>query len=393
MALPFTPDEFRARVARLRRAMRAADIDLMLVSDPANIYWLTGAEDWSFYVPQFVLVPADDVTPTWIGRAMDAPGARLTTWLPPERVLGYPETYVQRRGMHASDYIGEHVACTGFRKARIGYESDSYYLSPKSMAHLRAALPDATFVDCELLVSRARAVKSAAEIAYMREAAEIAATAMRAAYESIAPGARQCDAIAAIYRAQVAPSDRFGGDITALCPIILAGEMASTAHPAWSDARFAPEQTVAIELGGARRRYTSGLARTMHLGRKAPERLAATAAAVEEGMEAVLGTLRAGITGREVHAAWRAVLDRHGLTKESRIGYAIGIGFPPDWGEHTFSLRADEDGVIEPDMTFHVILGMWMEGWGMELSETVRALPGGNEVLTRFPRAVEIRAG
>lgn len=391
MTLPFSKNEFKSRTAKVRQRMAEQGVDLLLVSDPANIYWLTSAGDWSFYVPQFAIVTADEEEPMWIGRAMDAPGARLTVWMGQERVHAYPESYIQRTGVHASDYIGEFIASRGFKTKRIGCESDSYYFSPKSFAHLQRALPDATFVDCELLVNWSRAVKSEAELGYMRQAATIVETAMRVAYERIAPGVRQCDAVAEIYKAQIAPNGEFGGDITSLCPIILAGEMASTAHPMWTDAPFANDQAVAIELGGCRRRYTSSLARTLHLGRNPPQKLLDTAKAVEEGLEAVLAVAKAGVTGGAMHAAWQTVLSRYGLKKESRIGYAMGIGFPPDWGEHTISLRAGENAPIEPDTTLHIIMGMWMEDWGMEMSETVRLTPTGVECLTNFPRGLHVK--
>jgi Xaa-Pro dipeptidase len=392
MDLPFTIEEFRARLERVRRAMDEQVIDLMLVADPNNVYWLTGTGDWSFYVPQFVLVSLEDSEPIWIGRAMDTPGARLSAWMRPDRFVAYPETYIQRQGTHASDYIGEFIAARGLGTKRIGYESDSYYFSIKSFVHLQRALPNATFVDCELLVNRARAVKSETEFSYLSQAASIVEGAMRAAYEGIAPGVRQCDVVADIYHAQMAPNEEFGGDLTALCPIVLAGEKASGAHPIWTDERFSNDQTVAIELGGARKRYTSALARTLHLGRTPPSALIDTAKAVEEGLGAVLSTLKEGSTGHEVHAAWAGVLAKYGLKKESRIGYAMGIGFPPDWGEHTISLRAGETDPIPADTCIHVMLGMWMQGWGMEMSETVRITPTGVQCLTQFPRGLYVKA-
>ena len=87
-------------------------------------------------------------------------------------------------------------------------------------------------------------------------------------------------------------------------------------------------------------------------------------------------------------SAWQAVLNRYGLKKESRIGYSIGVGYAPDWGEHTVSLRANETTELKQNMTLHVMLGMWMEDWGIEFSETVLVTPTGSEALTEFERRV-----
>ncbi|MBO6947343.1 MAG: M24 family metallopeptidase [Rhodospirillales bacterium] len=386
MKLPFTDTEFKTRVERVRKDMQGAGVELLLVSDPNNIYWLTGAEDWAFYVPQFVLVSADDPMPTWYGRAMDRPGALLSTWLDNAHVAAYAESYVQKTDCHPSEALSAYIKDTHPGVKRVGYESDTYYFSPRSLQCLIDGLPDATFVDCDLLVNRARLRKSPAEIAYMRNASEIASATMSHAMELIEPGVRQSDVMAEVFKTQIAFNGRFGGSVTGLSPIILAGEKASTAHPAWTDDPFEEGQTIALELGGSCRRYCCGLARTMHLGRDLPADVTSTAKAVNEGMEKVLETMRPGVVAGEVHGAWQKVLDNYGLTKESRIGYGIGIGFPPDWGERAVSLRQEDTTELEPGMTFHIILGMWMDGWGLELSETVHITADGSECLTNFSR-------
>src|SRR3954470_12589374 len=96
MPLPFSVDEYRARAKKVRQAMAEKGVDLLLVADIANQLWLTGCEGWSFYVPQLVILPIADEEPMWIGRAMDAPGARMTGWMKPERIHAVPERYVQR---------------------------------------------------------------------------------------------------------------------------------------------------------------------------------------------------------------------------------------------------------------------------------------------------------
>ena len=58
-ALPFTRDEYAARLAKTRTAMDKAGIDLLFVEDPSNMAWLTGYDGWSFYVHQGVLVFPD----------------------------------------------------------------------------------------------------------------------------------------------------------------------------------------------------------------------------------------------------------------------------------------------------------------------------------------------
>lgn len=392
MALTFTLEEYQARLARLRARMSDQGIELLLVNDPANINYLTGYDGWSFYVPQLVAVSLNDgLPPTWIGRRMDAAQAPLTSWLPAEHVVGYPETYVQAADRHPMDWIAGCLRERGWGEQRIGIETDSYYFSPRALDHLRAGLPGAVFIDADLLVNRLRSVKSDAELACMRKAARLAGRVMQTAFETIRPGVRQCDAMAAILAAQIGGDPEFSGDVTGLLPLIMSGRAAAAPHPIWTDEPFAAEQTTALELGGACHHYNAGLARTLHCG-EPPGKLVETAKVVEEGLEAALDSMRAGVVGEEVEAAWRRVLDRHGLRKESRIGYAIGLGYPPDWGERTLSLRPGERSVLQANNTIHLMLGMWMDGWGMEMSETVLITGTGAECLTRYPRGLMVKA-
>ena len=105
----------------------------------------------------------------------------------------------------------------------------------------------------------------------------------------------------------------------------------------------------------------------------------------------MLGVLKANATGDVAHAAWQGALNRYGLTKESRIGYSIGVGYSPDWGEHTISIRPGDTTPIPENAVIHVILGMWMEDWGMELSETIHVRANDAVCLTNFPRAVHVK--
>lgn len=389
--LPFGRDEYSRRLGSVRTEMQRRGLELLIVNDVANQHYLTGYDGWSFYTPQVVLVPLEDAEPVWIGRAMDAAGGLLTAWMKPENVVGFPEGLVQRPDRHPMDWVAEWIVAKGWGSRTIGIELEAYYYSAKAHARLLAGLPNARIHDGDLIVNWIRAVKSEAEIGYLSKASRLAEAAVAAAYEVIEPGVRECDVIARIQAAQVAGSPDFAGDITALPPTILGGENASAPHIMWSDRRFGRNETIALELAGACRRYTAGLARTIQLG-KAPEKVVETGKAVLEGMEAVLATVKPGVLAEDVDAAWRRVIARYGLKKESRIGYSIGVAYPPDWGEHTISLRPGDKTLLQPGNVVHAILGMWMDGWGIEVSETILVTERGAETLTNFPRAIHVKS-
>jgi ectoine hydrolase len=168
--LRFTRAEFAARLEKTRRAMETKGVDLLIVTDPSNMNWLTGYDGWSFYVHQCVIVPPAG-EPIWYGRGQDANGAKLTAYLKTENILGYPDHYVQSTERHPMDHLSGILADRGWGGLRIGVEMDNYYFSAAAFASLVSHLPNARFTDCTALVNWQRAVKSPQEIDYMRKAA------------------------------------------------------------------------------------------------------------------------------------------------------------------------------------------------------------------------------
>lgn len=90
-------------------------------------------------------------------------------------------------------------------------------------------------------------------------------------------------------------------------------------------------------------------------------------------------------------AAWRRVIARYGIEKESRCGYAIGLSYPPNWGERTMSLRLGDRTVLEPGMTFHLIPAIWRDGWGPEITESFLVTAGAAEPFCSYPRQLFVK--
>lgn len=374
--------------------MRLADRSwsALVVTDPANLHYLTGYDAWSFYTPQCLVVPAEG-QPVLFARAMDAAGAAYTANLSADQIHGYPEALVHRPDRHPFNWITARAKELGVLPdvpdSTIAVEGDSAYFSARGYLALAAGLDHARLVDSVELVNWVRLVKSEYELGLLRIAGAIAEEAMRVALEAVRVGRRQCDVAAEVLAAQARGTGEHGGDYPALVPMMPTGEMAGTPHLTWSDERFRSGEATTIELAGAYRRYHAPLARTVILG-KPPRRLAAASDVLSEVLPLTLDALRPGVTGNEAHQVFDDELRRHGLSKESRIGYSIGIGYPPDWGERTVSLRAGESTAMVAGMAFHVILGMWMDGWGYEVSEPVIITDNGAERLTRLPQTLTI---
>ncbi len=390
MAL-FQIDEYQARIGKTKKRMDNAGIDVLIVSDPANMNYLTGYDGWSFYVPQAVVVAIDLATPLWIGRGMDAAGARHTTFLNDDHIIGYPDDYVQNPIKHPMNFVADEIRRRGWGTQTIGVEMDAYYFSARGFLALQKDLPKAEIKDGNLLVSWVRLIKSDAEINYMQQAGKISEKVMQTALDNLAPGVRECDAVAAVYQAQMAGTDEFGGDYPAIVPMMPTGEKTSAPHLTWTDEPYEKNQAVNLELAACRHRYHSPLARTAYLGKNPPEKLSSLAEHTVEGLNLTLDTIKPGLRCEEIELVWRKHIAKAGLEKESRIGYAMGLNYPPDWGEHTASLRPGDKTVLAPNMTFHMILGMWMDDYGFECSESFRITETGCETFADFPRKLFLK--
>lgn len=385
----FTAEEYATRLARTRQAMERAGVDLLIVTDPSNMHWLTGYDGWSFYVHQCVLVtPGGEVL--WYGRLQDSRGAQLTTSLPHADILSYPDHYVQSTERHPMDLLAQFIAERGWKTARIGVEMDNYYFSAAAFASLQKHLPDARFHDATYLVNWQRAVKSPAEIGYMRKAGQIVAKMHQRIVDVIAPGMRKCDLVAEIYDAGIRGVEDFGGDYPAIVPLLPSGENASAPHLTWDDAPMRTGEGTFFEIAGCYRRYHCPLSRTVFLG-KPDQRFLDAEKATLEGMDEALDAARPGNTCEDIANRFFATLSRHGFEKDNRTGYAIGLSYPPDWGERTMSLRKGDRTELRPGMTFHFMSGLWLDTMGIEITESILITETGVECLADVPRRLFVK--
>jgi ectoine hydrolase len=385
MKLLFERSEYMERIDRVKRRMTERGLDLLLVASPANQFWLTGYDGWSFYTPQMVAVSLEAEEPIWIGRKMDAVGAKFTAFLQPSNVVPYPDIYVGSSELHPIQFVAEEINRRGWGGGTIGVETDDYYYTAKWDAILKHGLPNARFEDAFLLVNRCRMKKSAKELEYMHQAGQIAAAAQNAAFEKCEPGVRQCDVMAELYRVTTAGLPGFGGTFPCKPPNAMVSELCSAPHLSWTDDPLVPGDIFYIEMGGVRHRYHSPLSRCIYLG-KPTERMDKVAKVIAEGLEAVLDKVKPGVLCEELADAWKTVTARHGIEKDSRIGYPVGIGYPPTWGELTASIRAGDKTVLEENMTFHCIPAIWLDIYGIVISESFAVGKNGAECFADYPR-------
>ena len=389
--LNFDESEYQGRIEKVKASMREKGIEVLLITDPANMNYLTGYNAWSFYVHQMVIVAIDDPVPRFIGRYQDAfSGAVKTTWLGKSHVHAYSDDHVQSMTKHPMDFAATVLKEHGYGNKTIGVEMDNYYFTAMAYERLRQHLPEATLVNGDLIVNWVRIVKSDFEIELIRKAGRIVEKAMAAGMDAFQAGARQCDVAAAILHAQISGTEEFGGDYTSIMPLMPSGVTSGAPHLTWNDTRYEPGTVVFFEIAGCHKRYHCPMSRNACIGEPSAEVRRAEEITIM-GLQEALSTIKAGVTCEEVEAAWRGVLAKHGYEKESRIGYPTGLNYPPDWGEHTASFRPGDKTVLQPNMVFHVMPGMYFDSFGISISQCIRVTETGHEKMSNFPYEINVR--
>ena len=381
----FSHEEYSLRFQKTLDAMASKNIDTLLVADPANIYYLCGFDAWSFYMPQTMIVSAKLDEPICFVRQMDVGGAYIQTYLKNENIIAYPEKLVHMPPRHPYEYLVEVIRDKKLDAGVIGVEMDAHYFTATCYSKLVDGLSNCKLIDSGFLVNWVRFIKSDKEIEYMHQAARNVEVGMQAAIDHINVGTRQCDAAAAVYSGLIKGIEGFGGDYPSIAPMFPTGQGTSAAHLTWSNELFKENEATVIEISGAYKRYHCPMARTVFLGKKDQEKLDVmnkTIEALEEGKAAI----KAGVTADSVAQRFWKVLDKYNIKKDSRTGYSIGAGFPPDWGERTLNISKDDPTILETNCTFHMIAVMQMGDWGVEASDAIRVTDNGFEVLSDFSK-------
>lgn len=376
--LAFSVNEYQGRVRAVRSLMDGAGIETLLIFTPENVNYLTGYDTIGYSSYLCLILPIDQ-EPILVVREMELGVARSTTWL---------DTFVTS-GDTANPVLRTRDALAEARLlgTRIGIEETAPFLRVATWRQLTEALGSPR--SASGLVERVRRVKSASEVAYIRDACRLANLGMRAALGAVADGATENDVAAAAYTALVGN----GSSPLTSQPIVTSGARSGIAHTTFEGRRLSPGDTVLIELAGTRRHYGGALMRTAVLGRPSAD-VMALYQTVAAALAAALGAIKPGETCGAVDEACRTIIEEAGYEENfrKRTGYSIGVAFAPDWGEgHILSLRKNDPEILEPGMVFHIPPALRIfQRMCVGMSETVLVTEKGCEVLTGLPKELTI---
>ena len=386
--LNFSLEEFQKRITKTRKKMIASGLNTLIISDPSNMNWLTGYDGWSFYVHQAVILSLNG-DPVWWGRGMDANGAKRTVFMESKNIHGYEDTYVQNPEKHPMLDLAKLIKDLQLNEGNIGVEMDNYWFSASAFFTLKKEL-DVKFVDITGLVNWQRAIKSKTEIVYMKQAAKIVEHMHEVVVEKAVVGMPKNELIADVYHASVSGVDGIWGDYPSMVPMAPSGMDATAPHLTWNDQPMKKGESTFFEIAGAFKRYQCPQSRTLFLGTP-PQKYLDAEKAVLEGINVGLEQAKPGNQCQDIANAFNQTLNKLGFEKDSRCGYAIGVSYPPDWGERTMSFRDGDTSIMQPGMTFHFMPALWLDDGGLEITEPFVITENGAECLCNTPRKMFVK--
>ena len=381
--LHFTREELSGRRARACAALAARGLDGLLCFRQETMFYLTGYDTFGYVFFQCLYLGADGRA-TLLTRAPDLRQARHTSDIEDIRIWADREGAQPAVELRA--ILDEH-RCRG---KRLGVEWDAYGLTAANGRALAAALDGfCTIEDASRLVSELRLVKSPAEIAYVRRAAELADASWAEAVRLAKPGAFEGDILAAMQSAVF----RGGGDDPANETIIGSGRDALLCRYFTGRRHLGAEDQLTLEFAGVYRHYHACLMRTIRIGTP-PARQLKMYAVAREALAACEAAIKPGAPMADVFDAHARVIDAHGMGEHrlNACGYSLGATFAPNWMDWPM-FYAGNPTIMRPGMVFflHMIIFDSEAGLAMTLGRTSLVTEAGAEPLSRAPLDLVVR--
>lgn len=375
MALHFEATELAERRAKACAAMAEAGLDALLCFRQESQFYLTGYDTFGYVFFQCLVLGADGRL-ALLTRSPDLRQAQQTSVIEDIRI------WVDGPEVQPAEVLRDLLESLGYAGKAVGVEYEAYGLTARNGKRLEAALDGfCRLSDASELVSRLRVVKSPAEIAYVRRAAELADDAWDEACRLTKPGAFEGEILAAMQGAVFAG----GGDYPGNEYIIGSGTGALLCRYFTGRRNLDSQDQLTLEWAGAYRHYHAAMMRTIPVG-DVPAHQREMHAVARDALLAVEDRLSPGRPIGEAFDAHAAVLDKAGYQAHrlNACGYSLGTTFAPNWMDWPMLYHGNPVEAA-PGMVFfcHMIIFDSERGLAMTLGRTSLITESGAEPLSR----------
>lgn len=376
---------FDQRMHAFRNRLEDRAIDVALITDEDNVYYLTGYYDYlhmDFGRPTILVVPKDGPS------LLITPAIDLNTALANAKV---------DRIAAWNDGMGEEwrAKFPNVLKGvvRVGIEPD--HMPPPVRGYLGTLADDDTLASVTPVLADMRMVKSAPELQLARHAGQVAMAMMDAGRDAIRDGSPEYEVALATSSAGTRKAAELLSahyDATDMSPnthflqIMASGDAITRTHHRASTRIMKTGEPVFLCFCGMTNfhRFKLGFDRTFwidHIAQKDQARIYEIAVASQQ---AALDSLRPNVTAESVHAAYAEVIQGAGFEYPFRCGRATGFSFL-----EKPQLVTGDQTVLKPGMVFAVDGSVSTGTFRAQVGDSFIITDDGWEAITHHPKSLE----
>ncbi len=379
---------FQRRTIELQRRLADAGVDVFLVTHPDSIYYLSGY--WGdlgveFGRPSILALPRDG-EPTLITAAMELEMAQAMTWVTDAR------GYADGAGGEWRDPLSDVVS-----RVQTGTVAIERHRIPAMVSeYLRQQLATRPLADATDILAEMRVIKTPEEIEMIRQAGQVAIAMGAAGKAAIAEGVPEYEVALAVIAggtrkaAEILAAEALDDFMTPMIhnlQVLNSGRHTAMTHRHPTVRRLERGDPVYLCFCCIAhfKQLKLGFDREYFVGEVSDEQARTYRAAVA-AQRAALDAMRPGIRAEEVHRASVEAYREHGFATAYRTGRAIGYS-----SLEQPELKEGDRTVLRPGMVFAVDGGITVPGeFGARVGDTVLVTDTGTEVVTEFPRQLEV---
>ena len=354
---------FETRMNELRSEMSKSGIDVAIITDDDNVYYLTGYYDYlhmEFGRPTILVVPKDGptllITPT-----IDLNSAKSAARV--DRICAWNDGMGQEWRAELPGAVK--------RVGRVGIEPD--HMPQMVRAYLARLVGQEKLSSIAPILNKMRMIKSPFELQLARHAGEVASTMVAAGRDTIADGVPEYEVALATSQAG-----------TRKAAELLAAHYEDTDHRATNRIIRKGEPVFMCFCGLTNfHRFKLGFDRMFWIGEPDPKQVAIYEVALAS-QTAALNALKPGVTAESIHAKYAEVIQNAGFEYPFRCGRATGFSFL-----ESPQLVTGDETVIEPGMVFAVDGAVATDSFRAQVGDTVIVTEDGWEQVTHHPKTID----
>lgn len=359
---------YEARLSRIREWMQERQVDVVLVTSPYNVFYLTG----------FMCNPHERFM------ALCLHGNGETLFVPSlekeeAEHSGFKHVVTVSDTEDPMAKLREVVGETAGAVPAV----EKQHMTVARYEQLQTVFGEGKAVAAEELLTGMRLRKDAAEVAIMKKAAEIADKAVEAGIQAIEVGKTEAELVAVVE----GKMKELGASRTSFSTIVLAGEKSALPHGTPGSRKIGKGDFVLFDLGAVYEGYCSDITRTVVVGQPSDKQREIYEAVLAANLAGIAAT-KPGAPAKAVDRAARDLITERGYGEyfNHRVGHGLGIEV------HEFpSMHGNNDEEMVPGMVFTIEPGVYVPSvGGVRIEDDVLVTEDGVEILTSYPKELQI---